>query len=322
MRNIMLVVMCLTGCNTQPEVGQQTWECPVEVEPSSLGVEIEGGPVQFGSVTGTIVERAASGRQVEQLLFDPLQDRVLAIEGGDIVAYGESLRKPQTLASAPAGAWLLASPRGVIVFDPEMGWHLLEAENIAPQVPVPIAAWFDGELHALVPNETGVDWLVSDSHLGAPVLRVALEAGPRVRAVRAAMLSGAVIADEDESGVRLRLVDESGLVHGELELALGSIVDLLSLGAAARTERVALLVADPPTLVVADLAGRRRGYSTLPLDADPAPAHALVWADRLLVATVEGVVAVTLEDGLRLDRGFEGEDLRAPLAGPVGRRTF
>src|SRR5262245_35468836 len=64
MRNIMLVVMCLTGCNAQTEVGQQTWECPLELEPSSLGVENAAGPVQFGSVTGAIAERAAAGRPV------------------------------------------------------------------------------------------------------------------------------------------------------------------------------------------------------------------------------------------------------------------
>jgi hypothetical protein len=77
--------------------------------------------------------------------------------------------------------------------------------------------------------------------------------------------------------------------------------------------------------VVADVAGIRRGSATLALDG-PEPAFILVLdAGRLLVATGEGVVAVQVHDegGLQLirDEKFDGSAVRAPLAGPLGRRS-
>ncbi|MCA9620147.1 MAG: hypothetical protein KC731_14070 [Myxococcales bacterium] len=189
-----------------------------------------------------------------------------------------------------------------------------------------------------------------DLDTGALLARVDLQAGP-IRDLAVDPFGGEVMVlegDDDEGAVARRLspdlvVLEEQPIDGRVEAWFapegwwlfeetyggertafaiplpksGRLRQLLCLD-----DAVAALVDGPPRLVVAPLAASRASLGgSLTLPAPLANSRRVATSmipngpDRLLVATREGVVAVSLAANLRpeLDRSFEGDTLRGPL---------
>jgi hypothetical protein len=328
----LVAALACTACNSDPVLGQTSWECPVastepltETEHAAVARDAQGRMVRFELTSGEILAgREPSGR-IEQLAFDPFALRAVAVEaaphGSAIVAYGAG----QTLAWTGAGARVLPSSFGLVVFEPAGAWWLLRGGLLTPgrSAAFPIGAWLAGSsVHAISPTADGtIGWLVAaiDEHgLGEPRLQTELAAEGAARAAPAR--DGAVIAGCSAGVATLRLIDADGELRSETSLGNAAIVaDVVSLGAASRSERVAVLLGDPPVLAVVELTGR---LATLELPGRLPGGLLLDSDDRLLAATSHGIFAVIVGPDLTLERdaSFDGGALRAPLAGPLDRR--
>jgi hypothetical protein len=341
-RVLTAIAACLLGACAEPDrpaPGQTSWECPTALPPAPAAVafDSEGALVWLRGDSGAILARdprPAAGSL--ELAFDPFGGRLLTVEPSDagfhtIVSYAAGARLE--LATVQGRAALLPLPAGVVVFEPARWWLLEEEQALDAPLPASAAA-LDGErFAALVPEGRGLTLRGYDASDALAPESIA-ESVPRgAQLVAATSVEGVVLARSVDGQLHLELLDPGGRSLDAAALAVpatvGDVVEMRSLGAASRSERVAILLARPGRLVVADLGPEPR-ESVLPLGGSPSEvgllANGLVAlsAGRLLVARNPGVAAVTVGDKLELafDPRFDGRALSPPLAGPLGVRQL
>ncbi|MEZ4443694.1 MAG: hypothetical protein R3B72_31775 [Polyangiaceae bacterium] len=320
-RSSLLCLLALAGCNG---------EVPLPPEPprTGLGFDTDGGVVRFDLDTGALLARVdLQAGPIRDLAVDPFGGEVMVLEGDDDEGAVARRLSPDlvVLEEQPIDgrveAWF--APEGWWLFEETYGgerWRLAPSTgewSPALAAPVPRSLWRRPGIPVEGLGRDG-DHAVALQLCGATDLRrrplpdVPWEARacPLDRGLALAHVEGEV----------LRLERHLGGERTAFAIPLpksGRLRQLLCLD-----DAVAALVDGPPRLVVAPLAASRASLGgSLTLPAPLANSRRVATSmipngpDRLLVATREGVVAVSLAANLRpeLDRSFEGDTLRGPL---------
>jgi hypothetical protein len=341
------------GGDEDASVGRLVFEDPVAADPAVVAaVDTLGRVVLVEPATGR--ELAASGavetNGVADLRFDAWRRRLLVTTGERdgaqrLVAVALPRLEPtaaRLTRAAPLGAWPVAA--GLLLFEGAERWALAPADGSAGDAwPVAFPEWIWAErarggewLNALVPGggtraPVGeLAWVRAWSDGGGVAFDdVRVLSGHDVRATASRRPGVTILALR--ANERLALVEDAGTARQATRLALGetpgALLDVVTMPApAGARERVALLLAPPLRLVVADLVEDGAAQSVLGFAMGAAVPEAslgqslvAVSAGRLVVATPQGVAAVDVRTRagapvLRPDAGFDGAALRAPLA--------